>query len=232
MLELFAHLRDVALFVKDRESRFMLWNDAFAELAGAAAPDALLGRTDADFFPRDLAESYVRDDRNVISTGRTLVDRVELIRKADGSIDWYSTTKVPLRDGRGVIVGVAGYTRDLAKMKSAHERFLELAPVLETMMRDFGEPLRIPALAARAGLSTSQLERSFRRRFGTTPHKYLQQIRTDAASQLLAETDLPIGTIAARTGFYDQSHFTRHFVRARGETPTAYRRRTARRGAV
>jgi transcriptional regulator GlxA family with amidase domain len=81
-------------------------------------------------------------------------------------------------------------------------------------------------------LSVSQFDRQFKRKFQTTPLKYLTKIRVDAACHQLASTDLPIATIALQTGFYDQSHFTHQFVRYKGTTPFRYRKRFAPRESL
>src|SRR5688572_16601395 len=117
VLALFDHLPDVVLFAKDTDLRFVFVNRAFLHLVDVKSEDDVLGRRDVDFFPREMADNYVRDDRAVLG-GDSVVDRVELIRNPDGSIDWFTTTKVPLKGRDGSIVGVCGITRDLKKMHS------------------------------------------------------------------------------------------------------------------
>lgn len=223
-LQAFEHLPDLCLFVKDRQGRFVLGNRALLALLGVKDERALVGRRDPDFFPPDLCEIYARDDETVLRTGRPLVDKLEIVRNPDGTLEWHNTTKFPIRDRAGEVIGVGGITRDLKKMHSTHARFLHMAPVMEAILNDYAEPLSIRDLAARAGLSVSQFERQFKKRFRTTPLKYILQVRLKAACQLLAQSDLSVASIAAQTGFCDQSHFTRHFVRHKGMTPTQYRR--------
>lgn len=226
---LFDHIPDVYFFVKDRDGRFVLFNRAFLDLMGVRSEDEVLGKRDADFFPPSLWQNYTRDDRTVIETGAPVIDRIEPVRNPDGSIDWFNTTKIPVFDARGAIMGVAGFTRDIKKMNSTNARFLSMAPVIETIMSDYAQPLSVAALAAKVSLSVSQFERQFKKKFQTTPRKYITQIRINAACQLLTSTDLPISEIAQQTGFYDQSHFTHQFVRHRKLTPSRYRERYAAR---
>ncbi|MDL4774590.1 helix-turn-helix transcriptional regulator [Actinomadura xylanilytica] len=82
------------------------------------------------------------------------------------------------------------------------------------------------ALAEAAGCSRFALYRAFRQVHGMAPSDYQRQLRLRAAQRLLARGE-PIGAVAARTGFADQSHLTRWFVRCFGITPGAYRRATA-----
>ena len=225
--ELFDYLPDVYFFVKDREERFMRCNFAFARLLRARSEDEVLGLQDADFFPSGMADSYVRDDDLVMTSGASIVDKVELVRTAQGSTNWYSTTKRPVLDAHGKVIGVAGITRDLSKMRSSSERFSYWAPVLETIVNNYAEPLSMTSLARKVSLSVSQFDRRFKKRFCTTPRQYLTNVRVNAACQLLSATDLPISAIAVQTGFYDQSHFTKQFAKAKGTTPAQYRREHA-----
>jgi PAS domain S-box-containing protein len=222
---LFDYVPDVYMFVKDRQSRFVKCNRAFVRLLRVVDEDQVLGKRDSDFFPRHLAENYTRDDNTVMSTGEPMVDKVELVRNPDGSVDWYNTTKIPVLDHADTIIGIAGITRDVKKMNSNNVRFLSLAPVVETILGDYAQPLSIADLAAKASLSVSQFDRQFKKKFQTTPRKYITNVRINAACELLVSSDLPICEIALETGFYDQSHFTNQFVRHKGMPPSHYRRK-------
>jgi PAS domain S-box-containing protein len=222
---LFDHLPDVYFFVKDREGRFVRCNRAFATLLHAQNAHEVIGLRDLDFFPRSLADNYMRDDDVVMKSAAAIVDKAELVRTPQGSIDWYNTTKLPLVDATGDVIGIAGVTRDITKMKSTNERFLYWAPVLEAILENYAEPLSTASLAAKVSLSVSQFDRRFKKRFLTTPRQYVMNVRINAACQLLASTELPIAAIALQTGFYDQSHFTNYFSRTKGISPAHYRRK-------
>jgi PAS domain S-box-containing protein len=217
------HLPDVCYFVKDARGRFVFGNRAFLALMGLVRLEQLVGRCDADFSPPHLCDKYADDDRRVLRTGRPLVDQIELVRNRDGSFDWFSTTKLPVVDGAGRRRAVAGVTRALRKRDPVHERFLALAPAIELVLRDFGRSLPVEELAAAVSLSPSQFRRAFKRRFGLTPHRYLRQVRLNAACELLATTDRPVADVAAQTGFCDQSHLTNELVRHIGLPPRRYR---------
>jgi AraC-like DNA-binding protein len=190
----------------------------------------ILGRRDEDISPEYLVEKYRGDDEAVLA-GSRLDGLVELAHSPQGGFDWFITTKYPVRGRAGQIVGVAGITRQLMPFERAEvERFSGLGPAIELIARDFGSRLKIADLAGSVSMSTSQFTRVFRQRFGVSPHRYLQQVRTNAACDLLSTTDEPIAIVAQRTGFYDQSHLTNHFVRERGLTPRAYRERFTRPG--
>lgn len=220
---LFDYIPDVYFFVKDEHGRFVRCNQAFLNLVRRTEEDEVLGGKDSDFFPASLAENYMNDDRLVLRSGEPIIDRVELMRNRDGTIDWHSTTKLPLRDHTGVTIGVAGITRDLKKMNSTAARFLSWAPVLEAMLSEYAEPISALDLANKVGLSVSQFNRQFKKKFHTTPRSYLTRVRMNAACHLLVSTDLAISEIALQTGFYDQSHLSNQFTRHRGMSPSQYR---------
>ena len=90
--------------------------------------------------------------------------------------------------------------------------------------RHYAEDLTIAQLAAHVPTSPSTLHRQFQRIMGITPGDYLTTIRLNAARQLLETTDRLITDIAQSVGFYDHSHFTKAFKKARGLTPGEYRR--------
>jgi AraC-like DNA-binding protein len=87
------------------------------------------------------------------------------------------------------------------------------------------EKIDIDQLAKLAGLSTSHFSRAFKQCMGLSPHHYLLVQRIDRAAALIKNTDCALIDIALDTGFSDQCHLTRMFVRQMHETPMAYRRR-------
>jgi len=222
---LFAHLPDVYFFAKNREGRFVYANAPFVRMVGASTLDEVLGKNDYDFAPADLSLRFVRDDRAVMRTGKPVVRHVELVPNADGSITWHETSKIPLVDGKGCIVGLAGFTRDLHSGEVSWRRFRDLAPVVEYIAVHYAEACRVSDLAALVHKSVSQFERVFRAAFGITPARYVQKIRLQQTCRRLATTNDKIVEIAVSCGFYDHSHFTRSFRSDFGVSPGAYRRR-------
>jgi len=85
--------------------------------------------------------------------------------------------------------------------------------------------ISLDELAEAAGLSTSHFEVLFKRSTGVTPHQYVVRCRVERARELLGNDDLSLAQVAARSGFCDQSHLTRHFKRIVGITPSGYRRK-------
>jgi PAS domain S-box-containing protein len=222
---LFAFLPDVYFFAKNTQGEFVYANDSFVQMVGAKSLADVLGKNDYDFAPADLAIRFVRDDREVMRTGRPVKRHVELVPNADGSITWHETSKIPLVNEHGKICGMAGFTRDLHSGEVSWRRFQDLAPVVEYIARHYAQPCRVSELAALVHKSVSQFERVFRAAFGLSPARYVQKIRLQQTCRRLATTSDKIVEIAVSCGFYDHSHFTRSFKTDFGLSPGAYRKR-------
>ncbi len=106
------------IYFKDRDCRFIKINPALAKHYGLMSPKDAVGKTDFDFSPREEAEGYYADEQEIMRTGNPLVDREEKKTWGDGTVFWISTTKMPLRNQLGEIVGTFGISRDITVHKS------------------------------------------------------------------------------------------------------------------
>jgi len=107
------------IYFKDAECRFVRVNAAVLKDLGFQDQSEMIGRTDSDFFPQENAGKSLSDDRSVIQTGFPLVGVEEFQVLPDGSRQWFSTTKVPLRSPDGKVIGLVGITRDVTRLKAA-----------------------------------------------------------------------------------------------------------------
>ncbi len=126
-----------AIYFKDLHSRFIRVNKALAHKICGAEPAALIGRTDFDFFTADHARPAYESEQEIIRTGQPILDLEEKETWPDGHVTWVSTTKVPLRDRAGRIIGTYGISRDITARKEAEilrqELQLQLALKLEAI---------------------------------------------------------------------------------------------------
>lgn len=108
------------IYFKDRQSRFIRLSKAWGKLAGQD-PQQLLGLTDFDIQDPDHAAEAFADEQQIIATGRSMVDKYE--REAwPGQPDrWVSSTKMPLQDAEGQIIGTFGISRDITRLVRAEE---------------------------------------------------------------------------------------------------------------
>ena len=120
-------------------------NQAHAKGLGVK-PEALVGKTDFDLFPKDRAKRMFEDDTWVMHTGKPIIDKVERATRTDGVDNYVSTTKIPRYDAKGRVVGLVGITRDitrrmqferLKKDKLDIEKKLESLEELSVMKSEF-----------------------------------------------------------------------------------------------
>jgi PAS domain S-box-containing protein len=109
------------IFVKDVESRFVTTNSAHLKVIGAASLEEVIGKTDLELFPAELAERYYRDERRIIESGEPLLNREERVIEHSGAEKYVLTTKIPLRDEQGHVTGLVGISRDISERKRADE---------------------------------------------------------------------------------------------------------------
>ena len=112
------NIADLA-WLKDREGRFIAVNNAFGAACGRR-PDDLAGKTDLDVWPKELAEKYRADDREVMKMGRRK-QVVEPMTDRSGCTNWIETIKTPIYDDKGHIIGTTGIARDITERKKAED---------------------------------------------------------------------------------------------------------------
>ncbi|HUZ17823.1 MAG TPA: PAS domain S-box protein [Spirochaetia bacterium] len=109
-----------SVYVKDVEGRFLLANRALGELMEVDDPGKLVGNTDFDFYPAELANRFSADEQGVLREGRELINERE-DRGPGGGPRWTLSTKVPVRDANGTIYGLVGITKDITKPKAVED---------------------------------------------------------------------------------------------------------------
>ena len=109
------------IYAKDVNCKFLLANDACCRVMGTDRSD-VVGKDDFDFFPKDLAEGFYEDEQKVMRSGETLLNREESVLYRDGRRSHVLTTKVPLRDSQGRVIGIMGIGRDItARVEAENE---------------------------------------------------------------------------------------------------------------
>ncbi|HTZ11221.1 MAG TPA: PAS domain S-box protein, partial [Candidatus Margulisiibacteriota bacterium] len=126
------NIPDIA-WLKDRESRLVAVNEPFGKACGFN-PEELVGKTDLDIWPRELAERYRADDQEVISSGKR--KRVEEpLADKEGKIKWIETIKTPIYNEKGEIIGTTGIARDITERKEIEERLKQAHAELQLRVK-------------------------------------------------------------------------------------------------
>jgi len=113
------------MFVKDAQSRFVVANAQTARSMRVSTPNELLGKTDFDFLPPEIARNFYEDDQEVLRSGNPLYNREELCLDENGNEIQVLTTKVPIRDREGKITGIAGVGRNISARKQMENALRE-----------------------------------------------------------------------------------------------------------
>jgi PAS domain S-box-containing protein len=179
---LFDYLPDTYFYAKNRRGQFVMVNTAIAAMHGCANPEEVIGKTDHDFSPRDLADLYVAEDRRVMETHQPVTNQAWLIADHRGELKWCLSSKIPLFHRSGRVIGIAGAMRDVEKASSLLAPYGEMKGVLEELLTRYAEKIDFHRLARLASLATGFYDQSyftkyFRRQMGSTPLVYRRQYR-------------------------------------------------------
>lgn len=124
------------VFVKDRESRFMWGNQALLRTLGKQDLREVRGTSDFDYFPREHAQAARKDELWVMETGKAIVEKLEEDRHPDGTPRWVSTSRAPLRNENGDIVGVYGWVQDVTSLRSAEAKLAQESILLKALLEN------------------------------------------------------------------------------------------------
>jgi len=126
--QLFQQLLDTipdAIYFKDRCNRIIRVNKFYAQ-GFKMSQEKIIGKTDFDFFPRQQAQLMFRDDNYVLRTGKPIVGKLEKTLLPNGTWNRVVTTKIPMYDRKGKIIGTMGITRDITNISRIEEEKLEM----------------------------------------------------------------------------------------------------------
>jgi PAS domain S-box/PAS domain S-box/PAS domain S-box/PAS domain S-box len=120
------------IYAKDTQSRFIICNNALIKRMGKSGPDDIIGKTDFDLVPHDLAAQYYANEQEIIRSGKPLINHEEFMGLISGTARWNLTSKVPLLDRQGKIIGIIGIGRDITERKQAEEEIKLKNELLQT----------------------------------------------------------------------------------------------------
>ena len=220
---LFDAAPDVAFFVKDVDGRYVIVNDSLVKRHGLKYKSDAVGKRSRDICQGQLGQVPSEQDEEVLRTGQPLLEHLEMQRSGRNELAWCVTTKLPIPDPEGRIVGLVGFSRDVRVPVQADEIPEGFARALRKFETTLSSSVTPATLAEHSELTPQQLIRLTKRIFGLTPSQVITKARIAGASRMLRDTDKTVADIATSCGFYDHSAFTRAFRTATGLTPSAFR---------
>ena len=137
------------IYFKDLESRFLRISRATATAFGLEEPEGATGKTDADFFAPEHATLALEDEREVLRSGAAIVAKVEEEVYPDGRRLWMLTTKVPLRDAAGRVVGTFGISRDVTRLKEMEDALARERNLLRSVIDNIPDPIYVKDVEGR-----------------------------------------------------------------------------------
>ena len=122
------------IFVKDKQGFKIVANKADWQASGGKTMEDVLGKSDFQTYPANLAAKFWADDKMVIDTGTPIINREESNRDAQGNPVWVLTTKVPLKDSIGQVIGLVGISRNITERKQAETAVRDSQQMLQTVL--------------------------------------------------------------------------------------------------
>ena len=113
------------VYFKDRRGRFLRASRAVAELLGAKSVKDIIGNSDFDFWSMETARDAAADEQRIMNTREPLVGKIEKLVHRDGRVSWDHTTKLPLLDANGEVIGICGINIDFTEVKRMQDALAE-----------------------------------------------------------------------------------------------------------
>lgn len=226
VVALFDEISEVLFWVKDCRHRVTDLNLAFAERVKMPRSE-VIGKTDAELYFPEFAQIFMEDDRRVYQTGDPMRRKIELLSSRHAGVEWRSTTKLPLRDKHGTVVGTIGISRPLPNSVDALPiPYRAIGKIVEYAKTRLSYGVTVVDLASQASMSVATLERRFREHLRLSPRAFLGQLRVSLACELLRDTPLNMTEIALECGYDSPAAFSRAFRREMDVPPTEFRLRS------
>lgn len=145
-LELFHFLLENTpdqVYFKDRQGRFIRVSRAVAEFLEVSNSEQVVGKTDFDLLAPETAQAAADDERRIIESGQPLIGKIEKVVHPDGRVTWDYTTKLPLKNSLGEIIGVCGINKDFTDRRLAQDALAEKTEMLRKKSQQIEEELNM-----------------------------------------------------------------------------------------
>lgn len=135
------------IYFKDLERRFIAVSRGLVQRLGQQSASDLLGKTDSDFFGQEHALATALDEQEIVETGHRIVGKLEREDLPDGTVRWVVSTKLPMRDESGRIIGTFGISRDFTAEKEWEDRLNSERSLLRSVIEHIPDPIYVKDLA-------------------------------------------------------------------------------------
>lgn len=223
-------LSNVEFFVKNRESRYVVVSPGMQLSLGCFDSVEVFGTNDYDYVLPTVADQYLRDDQVVIREKIALRDRFEFFCPFASASRLVKTTKFPVYDQNGRVIGLVGVLRQCnASSKEVSEKYQRpfhspLFDIVSAVQRNLDRRMTLDALSAVTGRSRHALSRSVMATFGVNVPNFVERIRFQCIAREILTSYDQIGNLAERFGFRNSGRFCVRFKEVTGVTPKELRK--------
>lgn len=224
LLDVLERMPGSLFMIKDLDSRYVYMSRALREAIHLESGQEVVGKTDFDLFPRIVAQNFRENDLRVFREGRALVNEIHAAIFFRHAPLWAISSKYPLRDGDGRIIGLITINEPYDKIAGEDDELNRLLPAVEHMTKHYAESVSNAFLARSCGYSERHFIRLFKSRMHQSVRQFLEHVRMFHALDAIRHTNRPIARIARECGFYDHSTFVKRFRRFVGTTPLKCRK--------
>jgi PAS domain S-box-containing protein len=137
------------IFFKDAKSRFIRINPSQARFFKLDKPEDVVGKRDSDFFSASDADGMIADEKEILKTGEPIMSKEERKVSPDGGVAWSLTTKMPLRDRHGRIIGTMGISRDITRLKEIEDELAAERNMLRSVIENIPDPIFVKDVEGR-----------------------------------------------------------------------------------
>jgi AraC-like DNA-binding protein len=211
-------------FAKDLQGRFVFVNQKLIEFFKLDSGADIIGKTDHELNSKDLADAYLKDDLRVVQEKAFISNKIELLENGNSTKEWFSTTKGPLYNRHGKVVGIEGIAFSTSSVSShPEEEPSDLSECLTYIQENYTKSILMKEIASKFHMSISTFEKKFKNTYNMSPKQYLKRYRIQKACEMLRNNH-SVKEVTYSTGFCDQSYFTKEFRLTMDMTPNAYKK--------
>ena len=226
-LTLFDLVKDTMFWVKDAEGRFVKVNSFFCKYVNCDEEE-MIGKTDYQLFPKEVASVYHADDLTIMKNSRGIYEKLELLINRFGEAEWRQTTKLPLLKQNQSVIGTVGISTSIANRHDMiPQEYQAFTRVVDFARSKLHEGVGVKEMAKFMNVSISTLNRRFQQYLYMTPQKLIYQLKIAKACELLESSMLNVSEIAHRCGYDSSAAFSRSFKTVKSVSPMEYRKREA-----
>jgi PAS domain S-box-containing protein len=147
------------MYVKDRQSKFLVNNQTQLHQINAGSQAAARGKSDMDFFPKEMAMGFLKSEQEFLAAGEVFTVEEEYVNKTTGEKDcWTVSTKWPIRDDKGEVIGLIGIGRDITRARRAERALTEMVDQLKSSAKSYASSAQsLAAFAEEASQAVGQI---------------------------------------------------------------------------